>query len=58
MIRFDSEAISDTTKSKMSFNCINTRSLIAENHSKEILLRFNLGTLHLLDDLIETKLRK
>ena len=35
MIRFDSEAISDTTKSKMSFNCINTRSLIAENHSKK-----------------------
>ena len=55
MIPFDSEAISDTTKSKMSFNCINTRSLIAENHSKEILLRFNL---HLLDGLIETKLRK
>ena len=42
MIRFDSEAISDTTKSKMRFNCINTRSLIAKNHSKKNIVEVQL----------------
>ena len=61
MIQSCSKAIFDTIKSIMNFNCTNTRSLIPENYSKEILLSFNLGPLHFLDGLIENtkcKLRK
>ena len=51
MIRCSSEAICETVGSIMA-NHSSNRSLKPENFSKEIVLRFNLGPLHLLDGLI------
>ena len=52
MIRSSSEAICETVGSIMGMHCGKNRFLKPENFSKEIVLRFNLGPMHLLDGLV------
>ena len=47
-----SEAICETVGSIMGMHCGKNRFLKPENFSKEIVLRFNLGPMHLLDGLV------
>ena len=53
MIRSSSEAICETVGSIMGQHCGKNRYLTPENFSKELVLRFNLGPLHLLNGLID-----
>ena len=53
MIRSSSEAIYETVGSIMGQHCGKNRYLTPENFSKELVLRFNLGPLHLLNGLID-----
>ena len=49
MVRSSSEAICETVGSIMGQHCGKNRYLTPENFSKELVLRFNLGPLHLLN---------
>ena len=52
MIRSSSEALCETVGSIMNQHSGKNRYLEPENFSKEIVLRFNLGPMHLLEDLV------
>lgn len=54
MIRSNSEAICETVGSVMNQHSGKNRFLTPENFSKEIVLLFNLGPMHLLEGLIES----
>ena len=53
MVRSSSEAICETVGSIMGQHCGKNRYITPENFSKELVLRFNLGPLHLLNGLID-----
>ena len=52
MIRSSSEALCETVGSIMNQHSGKNRYLEPENFSKEIVLRFNLGPMHLLEGLV------
>ena len=49
MIRNTSEAICETVGSLMNQHCGKNRQLTPFNFSKELVLRYNLGPLHILE---------
>ena len=57
MIRSMSEAMAETVGSMMNSHCGKGRHLQPVNFSMELVLRFNLGPLHLMDKLIEEVLK-
>ena len=54
MIRSMSEAMAETVGSMMNSHCGKGRHLDPVFFSMELVLRFNLGPLHLMDNLIES----
>ena len=58
MIRVTSEAICETAGSMMNQHCGKNRFLQPENFNIEMYLQFNLGPLHLLDNVFQHRFGK